>query len=85
MSQILEEQSNRDTNIPYGQVLSQTRESGARKRGKEAREVHKQRERQQRNKLKLAYDGLRVQLPRVALARKVSMQQIFNQAAEMYQ
>ena len=72
VSQILEEQSNRDTNIPSGPRSNQTRELGTRKRGKEAREVHKQRETLQRNKLKLAYDGLKVHLPKVVLARKAS-------------
>ena len=46
VSQILEEQSNRDTNILLWQVSSQTGESGMRKREKEAREVYNQIERQ---------------------------------------
>ena len=51
-------------------------------RGKEAREIHKQQERQQRDKLNLAYDNLRAQLPAAALAKRVSKQLVPNLAIE---
>ena len=84
VSQILEGQSSRDPYIPSGVDSYQTGESWLKKKGKKAREVHKQQERQQRNKLPLAFDALRVQLLGVVTARKVSKQQILDQAAEMY-
>ena len=82
MSQILEGWSNRDPDIPAGVSSHQTRELGPKRRGKEAKEIHKQWERQQRDQLNLAYDNLRVQLPGVASTGKASKQQVLNQAME---
>ena len=47
--------------------------------------MHKQQERQQRDKLNLAYDNLRAQLPAATTPKRVSKQLVLNLAAETSQ
>ena len=61
------------------------RKLGLKGRGKEARKIYKQQERQQRDKLNLAYDNLRAQLHAAAVAKRVSKQLVLNLATETSQ
>ena len=54
-------------------------------RGKEAKEIHKQQEKELRDKLNTAYDNLRAKLPEATAAKRVSKQTVLKLAKEMSQ
>ena len=54
-------------------------------RGKEAKEIHKQQEKELRDKLNTAYDNLRAQLPAATTAKRVSEQTVLKLATETSQ
>ena len=54
-------------------------------RGKEAKEIHKQQEKELRDKLNTAYDNLRAQLPATTTAKRVSKQLVLKLATETSQ
>ena len=58
---------------------------GGKGRGKEAKEVHKQQEKELRDKLKTAYDNLRAQLLAATTAKRVSKQSVLKLAMETSQ
>ena len=58
---------------------------GGKGRGKEAKEVHKQQEKELRDKLNTAYDNLRAQLPDATTAKRVSKQTVLRLATETSQ
>ena len=49
-------------------------------RGKEAKEIHKQQEKELRDKLNTAYDNLRAQLPAATPAKRVSKRLVLKLA-----
>ena len=54
-------------------------------RGKEAKEIHKQQEKELRDKLNTAYDNLRAKLPDATAAKRVSKQTVLKLAMETSQ
>ena len=80
---ILEDGTSSSGDCRHGPCRNPQPEGGG--RGKEAKEIHKQQEKELRDKINMAYDNLRAKLPEATAAKRVSKQTVLKLAKEMSQ
>ena len=80
---ILEDGASSGGDCRHGPCRNPQPEGGG--RGKEAKEIHKQQEKELRDKLNMAYDNLRVKLLEATAAKRVSKQTVLKLAMETSQ